>query len=201
MECEELSSPRKDARFRGGRREGKGRYGAAMADRIEPGSRDPDVVEPAAAEQVAGLVAGLRDWLASRDPAWVYTAPAEGEWSVMALFAHLTDVLAYWPGVALGIAAEPGKRFGRTLDDPDRTGAVLIHAGDPVDQMLADFANAGAQAHARLAAIPEAGWAATGLHDKWGEITVADMVRRTLTRHLAGHWEQAEAAYRAVSSG
>lgn len=145
-------------------------------------------------------MAGLRDWLASRDPAWLYTAPAEGEWSVMALFAHLTDVLGYWPGVALRIAAEPGRRFGRTLDDPDRTGAVLTHAADPVDQMLAAFTAAGAQAQARLAEIREAGWTAVGLHDKWGEITVADMVRRTLTGHLAGHWEQAKATYQAVAS-
>lgn len=160
----------------------------------------PDSMEPAAAHQLAALVAELRDWLASRDPAWLYSAPAEGEWSVMALFAHLTDVLAYWPGVAIGIAAEPGKAFGRTLDDPDRTGAVLTHAGDPVAQMLVAFTAAGAQAQARLAEIPEAGWAAVGLHGKWGEITVTDMVGRTLTGHLAGHWEQAKATYQAVSA-
>jgi DinB superfamily len=171
----------------------------ALGPRYRAGMHDS--TEPAAAEQLAVLVAGLRDWLASLDPAWLYTAPAEGEWSVMALFAHLTDVLTYWPDVATGIAAEPGRPFGRTLDDPDRTGAVLTHGADPVDQMLAAFAAAGAQAQARLAEIPEAGWAATGMHPKWGEITVADMVRRTLTRHLAGHWEQAKAAYQAVSAG
>lgn len=161
----------------------------------------PDLTIPTPAEQVADLVAGLRDWLASLDPAWLYTAPAEGEWSVIALFAHLTDVLNYWPDVAIAIAAEPGRAFGRTLDDPDRTGAVLTHAGDPVDQMLAAFTAAGAQAQARLAEIPDAGWVVTGAHPRWGEITVADMVRRTLTGHLAAHWEQARAAYQAVSAG
>jgi hypothetical protein len=158
-------------------------------------------MEPAVADQLAVLVAGLRDWLASRDPAWLYAVPAEGEWSVMALFAHLTDVLNYWPEVAACIAAEPGRPFGRALDDPGRIGAVLTHAGDPLDRMLAAFAAAGAQAETRLAGIPEAGWAATGIHSEWGEITVADMVRRTLTGHLAAHWDQARATYQSLAAG
>lgn len=163
-----------------------------MSDPMEP-------TGPALTEQLGALTTGLHGWLAGLDPARVYAAPAEGEWSVMELFAHMTEFLGYWSDAAAAIAAAPGVSFGRTIDDGDRTGFVEAHREDPVEVMLAAFSAAAGHARAQLASIPDAGWSAVGVHVRLGEMTLPDMVSGHLIRHLAGHWEQAKASYAAVA--
>ena len=153
----------------------------------------------AAAEEIGTGVASLSAWLAEVDPALLYEAPSPGEWTVMELLAHTVEFLRYWPPVIVGIAAEPGLSFGRGLDDAGRTGYVLAHGGDPLESMLQELSTAGEEAQATVAAIPAAGWEATGVHMEWGELTLPQIVQRVLTGHLAGHCAQAKATYDAVS--
>jgi hypothetical protein len=145
------------------------------------------------------VVAQLRAWLAKVDPPLLYEAPSPGEWTVMELLAHTVEFLRYWPPVVVGIAAEPGLPFGRGLDDSDRTGYVLAHGGDPLGSMVGELSAAGKEAQATLAAIPAAGWEATGVHMDWGELALPQIVQRVLTGHLAAHCAQAKAAYDTVS--
>ena len=144
-------------------------------------------------------MAQLTAWLTEVDPALAYEAPTPGEWTVMELLAHTVEFLRYWPPVMVRIAAEPGLPFGRGLDDADRTGYVLAHGGDPLASMVQELRAAGEEAQATLAAIPAAGWEATGVHMSWGELALPEIVQRVLTGHLAGHCAQAKAAYDTVS--
>jgi DinB superfamily len=157
------------------------------------------VSDTAAAEEIGTVVAQLRAWLTEVDPALLYEAPSPGEWTVMELLAHTVEFLRYWPPVMVGIAAEPGRSFGRGLDDSDRTGYVLAHGGDPLRSMVQELSAAGEEAQATLAAIPAVGWEATGVHMDWGELALPQIVQRVLTGHLAAHYAQAKAAYDTVS--
>lgn len=151
------------------------------------------------AEEVGAGVAQFTAWLADVDPALVYEVPTDGEWSVMELLAHTVEFLRYWPSVMAAIAAQPGMAFGRGLDDSDRTGYVLAHGGDPLGAMVQELVAAGEEAQATLSAIPDASWEATGVHVAWGQLSLADIVQRVLTGHLAGHCAQCKATYEAVS--
>lgn len=62
------------------------------------------------------------------------------------------------------LATEPGQDFGRGLDDGIRTAYVAEHRDDSVEDMVRAVAETGARASAKLAAIPDTGWAATGVH-------------------------------------
>ena len=153
----------------------------------------------AAAEEIGTGVAQLSAWLAELDPALLYQAPSPGEWTVMELLAHTVEFLRYWPPVMVSIAAEPGRSFGRGLDDSDRTGYVLAHGGDPLGSLLQELSAAGEEAQAVLATIPAAGWEATGVHIAWGELPLPQIVQRVLTGHLAVHHAQAKATYDTVA--
>jgi hypothetical protein len=152
-----------------------------------------------AAEEIGTGVAQLSAWLAEVDPSLLYEAPGPGEWTVMELLAHTVEFLRYWPPVMVSIAAEPGRSFGRGLDDSDRTGYVLAHGGDPLGSVLQELGAAGEEAQATLAAIPAAGWEATGVHIEWGEVALPQIAQRVLTGHLAAHHAQAKDTYDAVS--
>ena len=174
-------------------REDSGRWQAATRAILR------SVSGTAAAEEIGTLVAQLKAWLAEVDPALLYEAPSPGEWTVMELLAHTVEFLRHWPAVVVGIAAEPGRSFGRGLDDSDRTGYVLAHGGDPLPSMLQELSAAGEEAQATVDTIPAAGWEATGVHMDWGELALPQIVQRVLTGHLAGHCAQAKATYDAVS--
>ena len=153
----------------------------------------------AAAEEIRTGVAQLSAWLAEVDPALLYKVPSPGEWTVMELLAHTVEFLRYWPPVVVGIATEPGRSFGRGLDDSDRTGYVLAHGGDPLGSVLQELSAAGEEAAATLATIPAVGWEATGVHIAWGELPLPQIVQRLLTGHLAAHHAQARATYDTVA--
>jgi len=150
---------------------------------------------PSVASALDQQVADITGWLSTADPALLYRAPEAAEWTVMQLMAHVTEVLRYWPDVMLGLAAEPGRSFGRGLDDSVRTGYVAAHKDDTVADMVRAMAEAGARASSKLATIPDAAWAATGVHVVWGTVTLPDVVERVLTGHLPDHLAQAKAAY------
>ena len=62
--------------------------------------------------------------------------------------------------------------------------------------MVQELSAASEEAQATLAAIPAAGWKATGVHMDWGEVALPQIVQRVLTGHLAAHCAQAKAAYK-----
>ncbi|HEU5003942.1 MAG TPA: DinB family protein [Actinomycetota bacterium] len=153
---------------------------------------------PSVAAALDQQVGAITAWLGTADPALLYVAPADTEWTVMQLMAHVTEVLRYWPDVMVALAAEPGRSFGRGLDDSVRTGYVAEHKDDSVVDMVRAMTEAGAQASSQLAAIPDTGWSATGVHQVWGTISLPEVVQRVLTGHLPDHLAQAQAAYAAA---
>src|SRR5947208_2992976 len=61
----------------------------------------------------------------------IYTPPAPGEWCVAELAAHSAEIYGYWAKQIDFLRANPGKPFGRTMEDPERIGFVERHQRDP----------------------------------------------------------------------
>lgn len=153
------------------------------------------------AAQVGGLVAEVAGWLEGADRSRLYTAPAEGDWSVMEILAHIANFLTYWSDAVVEVAAHPGQQFGRGPDDTDRTGYVLAHRNDDPAAMLSCLRDAGDHARAQLSSLPDGGWEITGIDRRRGEMPTSEIARRHLTKHLAVHFEEVKATYARVAPG
>jgi hypothetical protein len=145
------------------------------------------------AREVEALLGELRLWAGSIDTSSLGKAPAPGEWSVVQNLAHVAEFLRYWTGQALFVAGHPNSPFGRGEDDPDRIGAVTAHADDdPVEAMSAIDASA-IWLRERITSLPLDAWDVIGLHPRFGEMDIREIMERFVVRHLAGHIEQVKA--------
>jgi hypothetical protein len=125
----------------------------------------------------------------------LYRKPADGEWSVMQVLAHVSEMLPYWSRQAREIVTRErdNEPFGRTHDDHGRIAAVEQHGSDHPDTMLARLRSGLAEAVGTLRGLPPQAWARTGQHARRGEMTVEQIVHDFLVLHLEEHAQQIEA--------
>src|SRR5258708_31757063 len=90
--------------------------------------------------------------------------------------APLAELLPYWAHQATGIAARPSEPFGRTLDDPDRIGAVRDHGQDSLDTAVSRVRAGLAECVRLLGALPAAAWSSSGQHAIRGPMTIEQLV-------------------------
>ena len=110
---------------------------------------------------------------------WAHTAEFPGYW-----LEQLDDVVGGWQG-------EPVP-FGRVKSDPDRIAAIEIGRYADLPSLHARV-QAGIDAvRERLAALPEAAWAARGVHSTLGVMDVGRIVEEFLVGHLEEHADQLE---------
>src|SRR5262249_30088438 len=99
--------------------------------------------------------------------------------------------MPYWARVADAVGRQPGRSFGRALDDPVRVGAVAAANAVPRGEALARLRAAAHEAATLLKAHDAASWAATGAHHTRGEMSVNDMVMSLMVEHADEHVRQA----------
>src|SRR5436853_2478660 len=87
----------------------------------------------------------------------LYREPKPGQWPVMSTLAHLAELLPYWAKEAADLAASPGKRVGRTHEDPLRLGAIEQHGRDSVADSVARIRKGLAECLTTLRGIPDKG--------------------------------------------
>jgi uncharacterized damage-inducible protein DinB len=129
----------------------------------------------------------------------LYRPPSEGEWPVMSTLAHLAELLPYWAYQATGIAARPSEPFGRTLDDPDRIGAVRDHGQDSLDTAVSRVRASLAECVRMLRALPAEAWSSTGQHASRGPMTIEQLVDAFLVEHAEEHAVQIQASVKALA--
>ena len=116
------------------------------------------------------------------------------DWTAAEVVGHMTEIMAYWTRVAAAIADEPGRTFGRDLDDPDRLGAVRSANDRPRAEALGRLRDATRAAALALAALGPRAWQTEGVHVSRGPMTVGAVIETFLVQHAAGHSHQALAA-------
>ena len=123
----------------------------------------------------------------------LYRPPSEGEWPVMSTLAHLAELLPYWSHEAADLAASPGKRVGRTHEDPDRLAAIAQHGNDSLAATVPRVRAALDDCIQTLRGIPADAWTATGQHVRGGQITPTELVERFVAHHAEEHAAQIQA--------
>ena len=129
----------------------------------------------------------------------LYRPPSEGEWPVMSTLAHLAELLPYWAHQATGIAARPSEPFGRTLDDPDRIGAVRDHGQDSLDTAVTRIRASLEECVRVLRALPAEAWSSTGQHHARGPMTIEQLVDEFLVDHAEEHAVQIQTSVKSLA--
>jgi len=120
--------------------------------------------------------------------------PATGErWDAGQAWAHVAEFVPYWQGEIERVLASRGSDpmpFGRTSEDEGRVGAIEAGRHEPPTEQMARLAGALMLLRTYLVGLSEARWAARGLHERRGEMTVTEIVDRFIVSHLEEHADQ-----------
>ncbi len=136
--------------------------------------------------------------LAQLDPAKLYKAPAENEWSIMQNLAHIVEIMPYWANEIEKLLAHPGQNFGRTQQHEGRLKAISEHGGDSLEQIKALLPGSYARLQEVLDTLKDSDLELTGMHPRFGEKSLDWFIEDFVTGHLIAHLEQIKTAMAAV---
>ncbi|HJT56039.1 MAG TPA: DinB family protein [Ktedonobacteraceae bacterium] len=136
--------------------------------------------------------------LAQLDPAKLYQAPAENEWSIMQNLAHIVEFMPYWANEVEKLVAHPGQNFGRTHQHEDRLRAIEEHSRDSLEQIKALLPGSYARLQEVLSHLTDSDLELTGMHIRFGEKPLDWFIEDFITGHLIAHLEQMRADMAAV---
>ena len=136
--------------------------------------------------------------LARLDPAKLYKAPAENEWSIMQNLAHIVEIMPYWANEIEKLVARPGQNFGRTQQHEGRLKAISEHGGDSLEQIKALLPGSYARLQEVLDTLKDSDLELTGVHPRFGEKSLDWFIEDFVTGHLIAHLEQIRSALNAV---
>ena len=146
------------------------------------------------AERLEAIVDDLATQLSALPEASFTHRSGAEEWTAAEVVGHMAEMMPYWARAAAAVAAEPGRSFGRQLDDPDRVGAVASANEVPRAEALARLRHAAHQAAASIRTHDGAALQAVGIHPRHGEMTAAHVIQELLIEHAEAHVRQALAA-------
>jgi hypothetical protein len=123
----------------------------------------------------------------------LYQTPTENEWTIMEGLAHIVEFMPYWAGEVEKLVAQPGRNFGRTMQDEGRLSALREHAHDTLAATRAALPASYARLDEVLRSLTDRDLELTGHHVKFGERTLAWFIEEFITRHLHNHVVQLRA--------
>ncbi len=146
----------------------------------------------------ASIVQLLEGPLAALDTQQLYAAPTADDWSIMQNLAHILEFMPYWGSEIAKLIANPGQKFGRTINDERRLRFIEEHKRDSLSQILSAFPASYAQLEEVLATLTDDDLALTGLHPRYGEKSLAWFINEFVCQHLIDHEKQLQACVAAV---
>ena len=154
--------------------------------------------DPKSAESQARRLENVNRQLAAllRRPEVAQRVRAAGpeEWSSVEILGHMIEFINYWMGSARTLATATGEppHFGRSVDAPERLAAVQHGAASDPEALLAELDRAVTVAASDIRAMTPAQRARTGIHNRLGEIAVADAIEELVVGHTEAHLAQAQ---------
>jgi uncharacterized damage-inducible protein DinB len=136
--------------------------------------------------------------LGQLDPAKLYQAPAENEWSIMQNLAHVVEIMPYWANEIEKLVAHPGQNFGRTQQHEGRLRAIEEHGRDSLEQIRALLPGSYARLREVLDNLKDSDLQLTGVHPRYGEKSLDWFIEDFVTGHLIAHLEQIKGDMAAV---
>ena len=125
----------------------------------------------------------------------LYTPPAEGEWSVAQVCAHVVEMEVLWLRKAASLSEQP--EIGRTQAEVEqRTAEIAAHARDPLDTIVQRLRDANGQALSILRDMRPADLDQPGTLR--GPITGLQVIERVVIEHIEEHAAQVAEARRSA---
>ena len=120
--------------------------------------------------------------------------PPTGEtWEWGQVWAHLAEFLPYWlaqaRAVIRGYSGDPVP-FGRVKSDPDRVAAIARDRNAEGPALWARTGQGIAELRAFLRDLPDGAWAAHGVHQTLGVMSLQSIVDEFMVGHLEQHAAQ-----------
>ena len=113
----------------------------------------------------------------------LHTAPADGEWTVAEICAHVIEMLPLWAAKAANVGTASG--VGRTPEEAERRAAEIEeHAGDEAATVRERLAAAGTEVLDILRGMGDAGLDAS---DATGEFTGRGVFEGYIVAHMDEH--------------
>ena len=117
----------------------------------------------------------------------LYTPPAEGEWSVAQVCAHVVEMEVLWMRKAANLAEQPD--VARTEEEVERRLAeIAAHARDPLDTIVQRLRDANGQALSILREMRPADLDQPGTLR--GPVTGRQVIERVVIEHIEEHATQ-----------
>jgi uncharacterized damage-inducible protein DinB len=130
---------------------------------------------------------GLIGKLNGISDAELYTPPADGEWSVAQVCAHVVEMEVLWMSKAASLAEQP--EIGRTQAEVERrTAEIAAHARDPLGTIVQRLRNANGQALHTLRDMRPADLDQPGTLR--GPVTGRQVIERVVIEHIEEHAAQ-----------
>ncbi|MBA2680231.1 MAG: DinB family protein [Ktedonobacteraceae bacterium] len=146
------------------------------------------------------LIRLIEERLSRLDASKLYEVPEPGEWSIMESLAHISEFMQYWADEIDKLVENPGQKFGRTKEDPDRIRAIEEHKEDVLDAARSSLARSYTRLDQELSTLKDSDLALKAVHPKFGEQTLAWFIQDFVTGHLTGHLEQMGRALAALEA-
>jgi uncharacterized damage-inducible protein DinB len=140
----------------------------------------------------------IADQLIPLDSAKLYQHPGNDEWTLMESLAHIVEFMPYWADEIEKLVAEPGKNFGRTMQDERRLQAISNHGSDNLEQIRAALPGSYNRLNQVLSHLNDSDLALTGHHSRYGDQTLEWFIEEFVTTHLSNHLEQMRRCLAAV---
>jgi hypothetical protein len=119
-------------------------------------------------------------------------AAGPDEWSAVQVIGHVIELIPYWTREIQALADASGEppHFGRGLDAPERLAAVAHAAGSDPDELLRQLDGAVRAGAAAMRAMTPEQRAKTGVHNRRGELPVAEFIEILIVGHVEDHLAQ-----------
>ncbi len=145
------------------------------------------------ADFYAGLTQLLDNQIVQLEPAKLYIYPADGEWSIMQLLAHINEIMPYWADEVEKLVAKPGQNFGRVMSDETRLKAVSDFGEIELNQARATLPTNYIRLYTVLSQLKDSDLALTGTHSRYGQRGLDWFIQEFVTGHLHNHLNQLRA--------
>ncbi|MDQ0190262.1 putative damage-inducible protein DinB [Alicyclobacillus cycloheptanicus] len=130
-------------------------------------------------------------------PEALHFHPAEDAWSVAQIMAHVAEFEHFFSTDVLRVKANPGTRFGRTIEHAERLQAVALTGTETWEALLEGLSRSKEEMLRNLNQLTDADLSIEGTNPKFGTQTIEWEIGHFLTEHLEKHAGQIRRTYQA----
>lgn len=148
-------------------------------------------------EAVQRLHAELTETAKAVEPAGLHFHPDENAWSVAQILAHVAEFEHFFSTDVLRVKADPGAKFGRTMEHEARLQAVRLNGSETLEQLLQGISSSEAETLGNLGQLSDSDLHVEGTNPKFGNQTIEWEIGHFITEHLEKHIGQIKRTYQA----